>query len=164
MADVRLIGGAGHAPGMLDEPVGITWVGDHLLIADTGNHRLQLLDTNGQVQRIVPLPDAWPDYYSRPQVVAIRDNLWLATDLPNAGLWLVRDSRVSLIGLSTAGIQPSGVAWDEHTSTLYLSDLGGRLWQFHLTSTEEVAHAMSNQRTEQQPVPGKVETHSDLQQ
>lgn len=164
LADVHIIGGAGHEPGKLDEPVGITWVGDHLLVADTGNHRLQLLATNGQVQRIVPLPDAWPDYYSRPQVVAIRKNVWLATDLPNAGLWIIRDSQARFIDLSTDGIQPSGLAWDEHTNTLYLSDLGGRLWQFQLTRNEEETDAMANQRMEQQPVSGKVGTHSDLQQ
>ncbi len=164
MPDVHIIGSAGPEPGKFDEPVGITWVGDHLLVADTGNHRLQLLDTTGQVQRIVPLPDAWPDYYSRPQVVAIQQNVWLATDLPNAGLWIIRDSQVHFIDLSTDGIQPSGLAWDEHTNTLYLSDLGGRLWQFQLTSNEAATNTMANQPLEQQPGPGKVETQSDLQQ
>jgi hypothetical protein len=54
------------------------------------------------------------------------------------------------------------VAWDEVTNTLYLSDLGGRLWQFRLTRDERVAHEMSNQRTRQRPAPGKEETKSDL--
>ncbi|MGE0827108.1 MAG: NHL repeat-containing protein [Candidatus Binatia bacterium] len=163
MADVRVIGGTGKLPGLLDEPVGITWVGDYLLVADTGNRRLQLFDTNGQVQRIVPLPDAWPDYYSRPQVVAIRDNLWLATDLPNGGLWFIEGAQPRFVRLSTPDIQPSGLAWDAHTNTLYLSDLGGRLWQFHLTGTRD-APEESHQPTALPLTSGKGETKSDLHQ
>lgn len=164
LTDIRFIGEAGDAPGKLDEPVGITWVGNSLLVADTGNHRLQLFDNNGQVQRIVPLPGAWPDYYARPQVVALRDNLWLATDLPNAGVWIIRNFEASLIRLRTDGIQPSGLAWDRHTNNLYLSDVGGRLWQFHLTSNEEVAPGVANQSRELESVQRKGETHSDSQQ
>ncbi len=128
---VEAIGGEGTEPGRLIEPVGVTWLDrGRLLVADTGNRRLQVLDRRGQAQAVVPLPDAWADFYSRPQVLALAENRWLVTDIPAKSLWLVTDGAAQRIDLSEADIVPSGLA--RFGDTLFVSDLGSRVWAFEL--------------------------------
>jgi len=121
------------AAGGLVEPVGLAWLPDgRLLVCDTGNRRLVVLDRRGNVTETVALPGAWREFYSRPQAAALAEDLWLVTDPPASALWLVRSGRVERLDLGEAGITPSGLAWRD--SSLWLSDLGGRVWQVTVPS------------------------------
>lgn len=54
------------------------------------------------------------------------------TDTPAKSLWLVEDGVPRKISLDEADIVPSGLAI--HDRTLYVSDLGSRVWAFKLPS------------------------------
>jgi hypothetical protein len=124
-------GSEGSGPGQFVEPVGLAWLDEsRLLVCDTGNRRLQVLDRRGEQLREVALPEAWSDFYSRPQVVVLEPTRWLVTDVPARGLWLVEGDRVRFIDLTEANITPSGVAHSENI--LYLADLLSGVWAFHL--------------------------------
>jgi uncharacterized protein (TIGR03663 family) len=128
---LEIIGREGSGPGELVEPVGLTWLGaDRLLVADTGNHRLQVFDRRGQVIEEVALPGAWSDFYSRPQTVVLGEGRWLVTDTPASVLWLVERGEVRRIELATAGIAPTGLA--RSGERLYLADMSSRVWVFDL--------------------------------
>jgi uncharacterized protein (TIGR03663 family) len=131
VAEARTLGGPGNGAGEYVEPVGVSWLSDErLLVCDTGNHRLQVVDREGAALRVVELPGGWTEFYSRPQVVALTPDLWLATDTPASALWIVREGRPHRLDLSPDGITPTGVA--AHGSTLALADLEGRVWIFDL--------------------------------
>jgi sugar lactone lactonase YvrE len=126
-----LIGTEGPAPGQLVEPVGLTWIDrTRLLICDTGNRRLQVLDRRGNPERVVALPGAWTDFYSRPQIAALSADLWLASDTPASGLWLVRGGEPDWVPTGDVELVPTGIAFAG--STLYITDMGGRIWIFDL--------------------------------
>jgi len=134
-ATIDTIGGEGTEPGQFVEPVGVTWLDRRrLLVCDTGNRRLQVLDRQGRALAVVPLPDAWIDFYSRPQVLALDEDRWLVTDVPGKSLWLVTNGVAQKIDLSEADIQPSGLA--RHGDTLYVADLGSRMWAFKLPAAK----------------------------
>lgn len=129
LSKVTIVGTAGSGPGQLNEPVGVAWVSDRTVaVCDTGNHRVQLFSVDGKVLRTVPLPGAWPDFYSRPQMVVLGDSDWLVSDTPGSCLWRIRGDRVARIPLASAEIQPTGLAWDARTRTLVVGDLSGKLW------------------------------------
>jgi uncharacterized protein (TIGR03663 family) len=132
---VEVVGREGSAPGEFVEPVGVTWIDRRrLLVCDTGNRRLQVLDRRGQALAEVPLPEAWSDFYSRPQVLALEDDRWLVTDVPASSLWLVDNGVAEKIDLSEADIVPSGLARFE--DTLYIADLGSRVWACKLPDAD----------------------------
>jgi hypothetical protein len=115
--------------------VGVAWLDRHrLLICDTGNRRLQVLDRRGNALAEVSLPGAWTDFYSRPQVLALAENRWLVTDTPSRSLWLVEDGVVQQLDLTDADIQPSGLA--RHGDTLFVADIGSRVWAFDLPASD----------------------------
>jgi DNA-binding beta-propeller fold protein YncE len=128
---IETIGREGSGPGQLVEPVGVTWLDRRrLLVCDTGNHRLQVLDRGGRALAEVSLPDAWADFYSRPQILALAEDRWLVTDTPAKSLWLVEDGVAQQIDLGDADIAPSGLA--REGDTLFVADIGGRVWAFQL--------------------------------
>jgi sugar lactone lactonase YvrE len=128
---IETIGSGGDGPGELNEPVGVVWLDNQrLLVCDTGNRRLQVLDREGLPLEVVPLPDAWTDFYSRPQVVGLSEGRWLLTDPPARSLWLVEDGAAKKIDLGEDGITPTGVA--RHGNTLYVADIDARVWAFDL--------------------------------
>jgi len=128
---VVTIGSEGSAPGEFVEPVGLTWLDNRrLLICDTGNHRLQVVDRTGRTLEAVALPNAWSDFYSRPQVVALGEDHWLVTDVPAKSLWLVEGGSVREVDLAADGITPSGLAVGD--TTLFVADLDGRVWAMRL--------------------------------
>jgi len=128
---IETIGGEGSGPGELIEPVGLVWLDNaRLLVCDTGNRRLQVLDRKGLPLEVVPLPEAWSDFYSRPQVVELTMDRWLLTDVPARSLWLVDDGVARKIELGGEGITPTGVA--RQGSTLYVADIDARVWAFDL--------------------------------
>jgi uncharacterized protein (TIGR03663 family) len=130
---VAVIGREGSGPGELVEPVGVAWIDrQRLLVCDTGNRRLQVFNRQGQALAEVPLPEAWTDFYSRPQALVLDQDRWLVTDVPAKCLWLVEGGVPRKIDLADAGIVPSGLA--RHGDTLYVADLGSRVWAFKLPS------------------------------
>jgi sugar lactone lactonase YvrE len=132
---IESLGGEGNQPGQLVEPVGVTWLDrQRLLVCDTGNRRLQVLDRSGRALEVVPLPDAWTDFYSRPQILALAEDHWLATDVPAKSLWSVKGGVPTKIDLGEDGIVPSGLA--RYGETLFVSDLGSKVWAFELPEDE----------------------------
>ncbi len=121
-------GGPGSGPGELQEPVGVVWLGDgRLLVCDTGNRRLQVFDRAGRSVSQTALGGAWADFYSRPQATVLADDDWLVSDAPGGRLWRIRAGRVTAIDLAADGLTPSGVA--AAGRSLWLADLGGRVWR-----------------------------------
>ncbi len=115
------------------EPVGLAWLPQGgLLVADTGHHRLVVLDGDGSVLRHVELPAAWPDFYSRPQVLVLGPERWLATDPPRRSLWLVEGGKTQEIRFQADDVTPSGLAWDGAARVLWMSDLAGRVWRLEV--------------------------------
>jgi hypothetical protein len=142
---VETIGGAGSNPGELVEPVGLAWLdNERLVVCDTGNRRLQVLDRSGRAFEVIELPNAWSDFYSRPQIALLTPTRWLVSDLPSRSLWLVEEGRPRRVDLSATGIVPSGVASDGER--VYLSDLEARVWRL------ETAGSSPDGRSP--PVPG----------
>jgi sugar lactone lactonase YvrE len=132
---IETIGREGSGPGELVEPVGVTWLDRHrLVVCDTGNHRLQVLDRRGRALAEVSLPDAWSDFYSRPQILALAEDRWLVTDTPAKSLWLVEDGVAQRIDFGDADIAPSGLA--RMGDTLFVADVGGRVWAFGLPADD----------------------------
>jgi sugar lactone lactonase YvrE len=127
----RVIGAEGADPGQLVEPVGLVWIDrTRMLVCDTGNRRLQVLDRRGRAEAVVELPEAWADFYSRPQIAVVDEGLWLASDTPAESLWLIRDGETSRLPTGDVELVPTGVA--ARGSTLVVTDLGGRIWVFGL--------------------------------
>jgi hypothetical protein len=115
--------------GPLREPGGVAFIDEEqLLVCDTGNRRAVIEDTAGRSGRVVDMPGAWADYYSRPQAVALSSSRWLVSDTPAEALWLIEGGRPRMLPLASAGIAPTGLAWDEASSTLAIGDLSGRVW------------------------------------
>jgi len=52
---VRAFGGAGDGPGQFNEPVGLAFSGDTLLVADAWNGRIQQLDPSGAARGAIPV-------------------------------------------------------------------------------------------------------------
>jgi len=128
---VHLLGGGGDAPGRFSEPVGLTWLdGDRILVCDTGNHRLQILDRSGAALEVIELAEAWSDFYSRPQVAVLDGGRVLVSDTPTASLWLIEGAAARRLELGDDGIIPTGLAfWD---GTLYVGDSNSRVWMFDI--------------------------------
>jgi uncharacterized protein (TIGR03663 family) len=124
---VRVVGAGGEAPGRLSEPVGLVWLDNRrLAVCDTGNRRIQILDRSGTPLEVIELPDAWTDFYSRPQVAVLPDGRLVASDTPAGALWLIDGDGVRRIDLSGDGITPTGL--DVRDGTLAIGDLDGRVW------------------------------------
>jgi len=118
--------------GELSEPVGVAWLGDdRVLVCDTGDRRLLVIAVaDGRLVAEVPLPRAWPEFYSRPQVAVVGDDLWVATDPPQRALWVVRSGVATRVDLGDDGLAPAGVAFRDRT--LWVTDLSGAVWAFEL--------------------------------
>jgi DNA-binding beta-propeller fold protein YncE len=126
-----LLGGDGDGPGELSEPVGLAWLDtDRLVVCDTGNRRIQILDRTGSALEIIALDDGWADFYSRPQIVVLDDGRLLVSDTPASALWLVEDGKPRRIDLQGSGITPTGLA--ERDGVLYIGDTVGRVWALTL--------------------------------
>ena len=126
-----IVGREGSGPGEFVEPVGVAWLdGRQLVVCDTGNHRLQVLRRDGSPAGEVALPDAWSDFYSRPQVAVVEEDLWVVSDTPGSALWIVRGGVPHRVSLASSEIVPTGVA--ANGGVLYVADLGGKIWIFDL--------------------------------
>lgn len=119
----------GPGGAQLLEPGGLAWTSDRsVLVADTGHRRLVELDVDdGRELRAVDLPDAWPDYYSRPQVAVLQNGTWIATDAPAGALWVVSGDEPA-VRVVIPGLTPAGVAVDRISGRLALGDLAGEAW------------------------------------
>ena len=118
---------AGSRWGDLLEPGGVAWLSDgSLVVCDTGHRRVLHLDRDGRLRSEVAMPEAWTEYYSRPQVVAIDDTTWMASDTPAGAVWLIRSGRPERLSWPDAG--PTGIGHDPMAGTVAIADLGGRVW------------------------------------
>jgi hypothetical protein len=108
-----------------------------LLVCDTGNRRLQVLDRSGSPLDVVPLERAWADFYSRPQIVVLSDGRWLVSDIPSRCLWLVDGSEVVQIDLGAEGIVPTGLAVDGER--VLIADFNARVWVLSPEADADVA-------------------------
>jgi len=125
------VGGGGEAPGRFSEPVGLVWLdADRLLVCDTGNHRIQIVNRSGEVLKLIDVAEAWADFYSRPQAAVLSDGRVLLSDTPSASLWLIDGDEVRRLELGDAGIAPTGLAYRDNT--LYIGDSNGKVWVFDI--------------------------------
>jgi uncharacterized protein (TIGR03663 family) len=132
----EIVAGPGSDPGALDEPGGVAFLDQQrVVVCDTGNRRLQVLDVSGRSEAVVPLPDAWEDYYARPQVAVLDDGRWVASDPPAGRLWIVDGGNVTTLDLAGDGIRPAGL-WAAEDA-LWMSDLAGRVWRLELAQPPE---------------------------
>jgi sugar lactone lactonase YvrE len=128
---VRVAGQEGDGPAEFVEPVGLAWLDeDRLLVCDTGNRRIQIVDRRGAFVGEVQLPEAWGDFYSRPQVAVLGPELWVASDTPGGALWVIEERVPRRVTLADQGIAPTGVA--ARGDRLWVADQGGRIWIFDL--------------------------------
>jgi len=66
-------------PEGLSGPSGLAWWGDRLLVADTGNHRIQVFDFEGKFLREFPV-FGWKDFYTEPYIAIGPTGSIFATD------------------------------------------------------------------------------------
>lgn len=126
------VGGGGDGPGQFSEPVGLAWLDDdRLLVCDTGNHRLQIIDQQGAALEVIELEGSWTDFYSRPQAAVLPGGRLLVSDTPSGSLWLVDGDDIRRIELGSDGIQPTGLAYSD--GSLYMGDTNGRVWVFEMS-------------------------------
>jgi len=126
---IRLLGGGGDEPGRFSEPVGVAWLdSERLVVCDTGNHRVQILDRSGAVVELIDIDGAWQDFYSRPQVAVLDGGRILVSDTPSESLWLIDGDEVRRLELGEDGIIPTGLA--AGSGVLYIGDKNGRVWIF----------------------------------
>lgn len=109
----RTVGGAGARAGQLRRPAGFDPTNGHvLLIADTGNGRIQRLDASGQALEVVPIPyqaagltpvypssqgTAAPTGTGRPRAVqATAGDGWVVVESDAPAVWYLGDDRAPL--------------------------------------------------------------------
>lgn len=120
----------------LVEPGGIEWLEEHrLLVCDTGNRRVLVVDTDCRLLREIGMPDAWEKRSSRPQIAAIGHGRWIVSDSPGARLWLISSQEVRMIDLTGADLVPTGVEWSQPLRSLFVADLNGRVWMVELPAS-----------------------------
>ena len=117
----------------LSEPGGVEWIGDDsLLICDTGNRRVLVVDHECRLQREIDLQRAWSEYYSRPQITVLSKDRWLVSDTPGSSLWLIDGEEVQKIELTGGDIVPTGLEWSDALQALVVGDLNGRIWMMEV--------------------------------
>lgn len=122
-------GNYGSFAGQLDTPRGVSFGrGGDIIVADTGNRRIQFFSDGGAAQRIVPAPgDDNPFRSPRRAVVDVDGNLYVAD--PAAGRVFVFDPggrlAIALVAAGDVGFEPTDVdvAPDK---ALYVTDAATR--------------------------------------
>ena len=87
---VRAFGGEGSEPGRFNEPVGLAFQGDTLLVADAWNGRIQQLDTYGAPRGTIPIA-GWESrsVANKPYLAADgRGRIFVTAPAPNQ-IWVV---------------------------------------------------------------------------
>lgn len=120
------IGGEGPAPGRLREPVGLTWAGDSLWVADAWNNRVQQLGPDGQPISALPVSGWESQAITNKPYLAVSSSGKIIATAPDAGLVLVLDgsSEVRVVSLDSGlrgAAQPTGVA-TAPTGEVYVAD------------------------------------------
>lgn len=124
---------AGRVEGGLVEPGGVAWEGEEVVVVcDTGNRRLLRLERDGTIRSEIGLPDAWTDFYSRPQVTGVGEGRWLVSDTPAGGIWLVDGTSTRFLPLRDHGLAPSGLWASPESGDLAVGDLAGGVWLMEL--------------------------------
>ncbi|MFN8634714.1 MAG: TIGR03663 family protein [Chloroflexota bacterium] len=99
---VRAMGGAGSEPGKFNEPVGLAFDGDTLVVADAWNGRIQKLDKDGNPLSSVPI-QGWESHgiANKPYIAAGADGSLYVT-MPERG----EVQRISPNGQISPVVQP----------------------------------------------------------
>jgi DNA-binding beta-propeller fold protein YncE len=137
-ANPLFVGKKGSAPGQFSNPVGIA-VGPsgHVYVADTDNRRIQVLNGDGTVLRVLPFP-GWEEI-AEPHIAVDRDERLYVSD-PGAHAVVVLDAEGKVLSRRVrddAGqtlSRPTGLAIDPRTRILYIVNSGNNSVSFiHLS-------------------------------
>jgi DNA-binding beta-propeller fold protein YncE len=125
-------GNYGTAPGQLDSPEGVSFLKDGgLVVADTGNRRLQIFDSGGAFVRLIPSAGDNPMRGPR-RVVTDRSGRFFVAD-PAAGRVFVFETNGELARViapdGVSGFRPTDVAVTS-SDILYVADGNGVLYSF----------------------------------
>ncbi|MXY36880.1 MAG: hypothetical protein F4Y54_09005 [Dehalococcoidia bacterium] len=128
---VRTWGEQGSGPGQLDRPSGLAFDGEgQLLVADTGNHRIQRFTPEGQHLGGWGSHGSEPGQFDMPWGLAVdEDGDVFVADWRNDRVQKLTDEGEPLLVIGSSGSgsgefnRPSGVAVDEH-GDIYVADRG----------------------------------------
>jgi tripartite motif-containing protein 2/3/tripartite motif-containing protein 71 len=124
---IRSIGKQGSGPLEFSEPVGIA-VGPSgtVYVADTGNHRIQILSADGQFLRALPVP-AWSVGNEPHLEVDGKGVIYAADPAGNAVLEFDPSGKPVRRTTDDAGkpfVKPTGIALDSKRAVLYVVNSG----------------------------------------
>jgi DNA-binding beta-propeller fold protein YncE len=138
---LTLWGHEGSKPGEFIEPVGIVAdANGHVIVADTGNHRVQIFDQKGTFTREYPV-SGWEEFYTEPYLALLGSDL-LVTDSYNHRCARYREGALLYAwGKSGSGKgdfnRPIGIAADKD-GNVYVSDMmNHRIQKFVLPPPEK---------------------------
>ena len=120
-------GEKGSGPGELDGPIGIALLGEEVFVSDSGNHRIQVFDRQGNFLRSLGKEGDGPGELGRPMHVDARDGRLYVAEYRNDRIqvFAAGGRSLSMIGRSGSGLgefdAPAGVAVDSQ-DRLYVAD------------------------------------------
>lgn len=130
-------GSEGTKPGELIEPVGIAVDAEgRVIVADTGNRRLQIFDADGNYQSEVRV-SGWEEFYSEPYVAVMNDGSYVVTDSYNHRCARYVDGQLEMSWGKTGSDggemnRPIGIAADNQGGVYVADTLNHRIKKFFL--------------------------------
>jgi DNA-binding beta-propeller fold protein YncE len=126
----RAFGGAGSEPGQFNEPVGLAFDGDTLVVTDAWNNRIQRLDKSGAPLTSIPI-QGWESHgiANKPYIAVGPDHRTYVT-LPERGevLQVDPDGKVTPLARPSDAAGriglPTGLVVDQN-NVLYIAESGG---------------------------------------
>ena len=139
---VGTIGHPGAEPGSFNYPTHICCAGDHLLVADSGNFRVQLLDLDGNCQRTIGQKGDGAGDFALPKGVALDGEghvFVVDTHFENVQIFNMEGQLLMAFGQEGRELGqfwlPAGLAVGPH-NRIWVADSGNRRLQvFELTRT-----------------------------
>lgn len=110
--DSTVLGGSGKKRGQFRGPRGAAALGaDRYVVADTGNHRIQILDTNGKAI-VIGERGKEPGFFNMPSDVAVNsESMIYVADTKNARVQIFTEQGIYVHSFGRAGKKPNdGVA------------------------------------------------------
>jgi len=130
-------GSEGTKPGEFIEPVGVAVDAEgRVVVADTGNRRLQVFDADGTFQSEVQV-SGWEEFYSEPYVAVTNDGAYVVTDSYNHRCARYVDGKLDTSwGKTGKGVgefnRPIGIATDNQGAVYVADTMNHRLKKFFL--------------------------------